>query len=580
MKWGVAGRGDGGNMPSQPPQPATAPVAMGSVVAPRGASVTMSAGGANSLMPLPAVTLPLAPAAVSGRPPQHVAMPYAGPTTAIPVGGLCGLQQQPQPLGSLGLQAPKGLPMPQPLQMPQLNAFDDLMETSQRNAINLKAQNELAAKDRQLEDLSRYAVSLQQVLQAERSKRMLSEAQIAPQASPEAALEVQRFSEEAAATVADCVALSADMGKAAEIAAQLNAWFMENATKMRTQESWASPSAYLEKITAELKQQFDGLTARLVQAQMLLNAESTEQAATPGSRRRPMGSSAAAAGSTSALPVNVQSVPLGVQAQALGSGVSVPAGTPGGSALFPVGLSTPGGQPAAVQVQQPCHPGQQGQLGQQVQPGQQWQQGQQGQQGHQVQQVQQLQQLQQQAQQAQQAQQVQHTHAQMQQQQQDSLTGSNVQSASGPQGGTPRHSHVPPVQGQPSLPHEGTAAAYTPSRVAAAAVMSPQAAGSAGVVPATAASTPSPRAAVSMPIQARGFSAQISAESPQKNVVRFSTEGPSVHFSPGGAAVELGAEELRDTLSASGLEDSQLDEDGGTPAGFPSYTSFHISKTH
>merc|ERR1711920_829622 len=53
--------------------------------------------------------------------------------------------------------------------------------------------------------------------------------------------------------------------------------FIENAAKMRTQDSWASPSAYLETTTASLKQQIETISSSLSQLQTVFQSEMTEQ---------------------------------------------------------------------------------------------------------------------------------------------------------------------------------------------------------------------------------------------------------------------------------------------------------------
>merc|ERR1712190_538518 len=90
---------------------------------------------------------------------------------------------------------------------------------------------------------------------------------------------------EADVAVSVSAALSTDICKAADIAGQLNAWFIENAAKMRTQDSWCSPSAYLETTTASLKQQAESLNVCMSQVQAAFHSDLVEQA----SMLRPQG---------------------------------------------------------------------------------------------------------------------------------------------------------------------------------------------------------------------------------------------------------------------------------------------------
>lgn len=141
----------------------------------------------------------------------------------------------------------------------------------------LEVQEHLAAKERQLEELSRYAAALQHELATERARapRTPSGAQEVIATDPVA--ELQRFREIAAATAAEGASVASDFARAAEIAQQLNGWFVANAAKMRTQDDRASPSAHLEAVTAALRQQMQGVASRWAQMQAVLAAELPDQ---------------------------------------------------------------------------------------------------------------------------------------------------------------------------------------------------------------------------------------------------------------------------------------------------------------
>uniref|UniRef100_A0A7S4RSF5 Uncharacterized protein n=1 Tax=Alexandrium monilatum TaxID=311494 RepID=A0A7S4RSF5_9DINO len=510
-------------------------------------------------MPHPTISLPFQPSAVGSRPPHRAELAYARPAGMVTT---VSAPQVPnptmQPMGSVGLQAPRGLPMPQPLQLPQLNPMEDLMDVSHRNAMNARFQGELAAKDRQLEDLSRYAASLQQVLQQEQSKRSHGDTQASAQHSPDMASELQRLQEEVTASAAACSALSTDIGQAAEIAAQLNAWFVTNATRMRTQETWASPSAYLERVTQELKQQSEGLSVRLAQVQAALQSDPRDS-----------------------VPSGVSSSPAAIGS----SGNAYKAGASTATAGQPMGsqLQQQLSQQQLLQQQQPPLQSQQLQSQQQLQAQQQQLQSQ-----HQQLQMQQLQQQQQQQMQQQ------PYPAQQQLQHQQQALATPIHGQGGHQ--TPRSSYVPPVvQGLSGVPQDGHALAHTPSRDAFAHMtvrdglsaahtptraMSASAVSSLGAAQVGVAVSPSASASPAH-ASVRGASAQVAARESRENVVHFTTEGSSVHFTVDGspAAVSVPADGER-SLGAFSEDSSYLYEDGGSPMASPDYRSFHISKAN
>lgn len=175
--------------------------------------------------------------------------------------------------GAVRMQGPMVMMQASPAKMPFLQAPQLIAP--------VEVQERLAAKERQLEELSRYAASLQHELAAERARapRTLSGAQEVVATDPVA--ELQRLREIAAATAAEGAAVNADFARAAEIAQQLNAWFVANAAKMRTQDDRASPSAHLEAVTAALTQQMQGVANRWAQMQAVLAAELPDAPSAP-----------------------------------------------------------------------------------------------------------------------------------------------------------------------------------------------------------------------------------------------------------------------------------------------------------
>ncbi|CAE8624715.1 unnamed protein product [Polarella glacialis] len=148
---------------------------------------------------------------------------------AMPSPTLASLHMQP-----LGLQAPRGLPMPKPLHLPQLDHCD----AGDATVLPTQVQNDLAITGRQLEELTEYAAALSKSLQAERTRAQAGDLAVG------------------------LAALAVDLGKAEEIATQLNLWFVDNSAKMKSQDSRTSPSAWLHSSTAELNAQVGALSGR------------------------------------------------------------------------------------------------------------------------------------------------------------------------------------------------------------------------------------------------------------------------------------------------------------------------------
>lgn len=260
-----------------------------------------------------------------------------GATSAGSVGGL-GAQhfqlpmqrQQHVPLpGGLtvsgGLQAPKGLPMPTPFTIPalgsgQLPALDArlrdgaagemhppaLLELQPRHPLPApleperryeELQAELARKEGCVQELERFALAMQQALEAERERAKKA----AHEAEPEVPMADLRKTREGVAVAASgCTALGAEVAKAADIAARLNTWFAQNAAHMRTQESRESPSAYLEAVTKALKLRVEGLLEGWFRMQTVLSAGAESPRLAEGATLAEPASAGAAAGT--ALP--------------------------------------------------------------------------------------------------------------------------------------------------------------------------------------------------------------------------------------------------------------------------------------
>lgn len=194
---------------------------------------------------------------------------YAQPYTVAPLGGRVGpvmaatpafLSAASQPKPVLGLQAPKGLPMPPPLAMPNLDFSGPV--------VPMDVQNDLAVKGKQVEALSHYAASLQRVLESEKQHMKVT----SDGGSGSEPLLVQA-QEEVSAVAMGLKTLVADMAKAEEIANQLNTWFVSNASKMNAQESWQSPASWLLGATGTVKSQMGNLAARWQQFQSLISGD-------------------------------------------------------------------------------------------------------------------------------------------------------------------------------------------------------------------------------------------------------------------------------------------------------------------
>lgn len=125
----------------------------------------------------------------------------------------------------------------------------------------------LAAKNNELAKLCDELASLQQMIDAERACL-----QPTVQSKDDLHREYGNVKEKVSASASECQNLVADIRQAEDIAAQLNAWFVENASKMRTQNSWSSPSEFLESATADLRQQAEAFMESWSYTQSIMNA--------------------------------------------------------------------------------------------------------------------------------------------------------------------------------------------------------------------------------------------------------------------------------------------------------------------
>lgn len=215
--------------------------------------------------------------------------------------------------------------MPGPLQLPTLSSAP----------VPLEMQNELAQKDKQLEQLNLYAASLQQALHQEKTKREL-------QTLSQDSADLNRVREEIAVLEGRGASLCAEVTKASEVSMQLNAWFVENAPKMRMTDT-ASPSAYLEQTTFELKQQIEGVADMLAQISVAIQAdleEHQQQCQETQSQTLP----APAAHASTVSPVSSQGVAVSSNGPTGADGAgSTSVGVPVPSGCTPVPISIAGG---------------------------------------------------------------------------------------------------------------------------------------------------------------------------------------------------------------------------------------------
>lgn len=274
-----------------------------------------------------------------------------------------------QPLGfslqlpTSGLQAPQGLPMPGPFQLagfqsPQSAQLEVQNEELKRYAT--QAQAELAAKDRQIQELNAYIASLQQQVLAERARTLHAQqavqatpaVQEAPKAAADTSADLQRVRKELSAASESFASLGKDVARAAEVSSQLNAWFVENSTKMRTQDTGITPSAFLESCTSGIKQQVHGVLALAEQTLAALDAAegNTALAPTPtpsGATPAPLGLSTPT-GATSAAALGTPTAATGSASPAsiaAASAIGTAAAAPGRPPLQPRGTTYGAAQP-------------------------------------------------------------------------------------------------------------------------------------------------------------------------------------------------------------------------------------------
>jgi len=219
------------------------------------------------------------PMAIQPLPTMPTAVPIQAPMLSQPVLAAHSQVQGVAPqVAQFQGQVPFQMPQPAPVQMqapPQLPQM-----------VPKELQNELNAKDKQLADLTAYAATLQQQLKeqqaanAEREEKEKAEREIAARSSHTAPagpapeeVELEEMRKQFAAMAVEGQAIRDDIAKAAELAHQLNSWFESNASKMKVQDGWTSPSAYVDSSTRELREQMERVMPMWVQVQEILALE-------------------------------------------------------------------------------------------------------------------------------------------------------------------------------------------------------------------------------------------------------------------------------------------------------------------
>lgn len=136
----------------------------------------------------------------------------------------------------------------------------------------LELHNELIAKGRQLEELSREASQLQLMLQSERQRdprdpRDPRTLDLRDSRLQEGFEELLQEMEQVGPNLA---ALSKTIDEAAGWSVHLNGWFVDNQHRMTTSEGWVSPAAQLEDRMSALCKQAKDLCGRWGQVQDVL----------------------------------------------------------------------------------------------------------------------------------------------------------------------------------------------------------------------------------------------------------------------------------------------------------------------
>mmetsp|Transcript_52488 Transcript_52488/g.97172 ORF Transcript_52488/g.97172 Transcript_52488/m.97172 type:complete len:335 (-) Transcript_52488:56-1060(-) len=322
----VTGAVHGRMQPQAPMQPAPVAFPAGMMAAPR-PQVQYACLG-QPMQPAGMVVRQVGsqPMAMQPLPTMPTAAPIQAPMLSQPVlaghSQVPGVAQQVAPFqGQVSFQVPPPPPvqLQPPLQLPQM--------------VPKELQNELAAKDKQLGDLTAYAATLQQQLKeqqaayaereekekAEREREIAARSSQAgvPQGPSPEEVELEEMRKQFAAMAVEGQAIRDDIAKAADLAHQLNSWFESNASKMKVQDGWTSPSAYVESSTRELREQMELVMPMWVQVQEILALEDPASQMMPATTwevdmsRRPAASSPADASSGAQTSPNVMARPYG-----------------------------------------------------------------------------------------------------------------------------------------------------------------------------------------------------------------------------------------------------------------------------
>lgn len=197
-----------------------------------------------------------------------------------------------QPSQLPGLQPPSGLFLggAQHLRPPGSGAsgvvsVGRVASAASSSAPAVEASEYLAKKDKEIEELNRRLAMLQQQVHEERAlhqkevpgspSRLAMPLEQAPVptsvSAATVAAQVESFRSEAPVLTAELMGFRRDVAQAADVSKQLNQWFLENSSRLRVQENWTSPSAFLERNTAALRRHVEAIVKHWEEAQGLVS---------------------------------------------------------------------------------------------------------------------------------------------------------------------------------------------------------------------------------------------------------------------------------------------------------------------
>jgi chromosome segregation ATPase len=210
-----------------------------------------------------------------------------------------------------------------------------------------EAEAELQRKNQQILAVARQIEATQAELQQLRVQATSSDSSGQAAGAAAAAARIQQARELVASTKPELESMKENLAKALKVSTQLDAWFVENATKMSIQDTSTTPSAFLQRLLQSCDRRLEVLNSGMARTmEQGIAAPSTTQTTSPpyrGVLANAVATAAQAGNMAGAVPPGNQTAQFQQQqtskqwspAQPLGSvpGVQPVASQPGGAGV-------------------------------------------------------------------------------------------------------------------------------------------------------------------------------------------------------------------------------------------------------